>query len=562
MAREESGPAPPGAPALRAEALARLATDPFDVLILGGGINGAATAAALSARGARVGLVERRDFASATSQASSCLAWGGIKYLEGLELRLVRGLCRARNQLLRAYPTAVREVRFLAVHPRGFRHGRWKLVAGAWLYWVLGGGFTRAPRALGLADLAADEPVVSLDGVDGGFEYSDAWLPDGDARFTFGLVRAALRHGCTAANYVEALGSARGQDGWVTRARDAVSGRALEIRSRLLVNACGPWADEVNARDGVTTAHRHVLSKGVHLLVDRITGGDRVLAFFADDGRLFFAIPFGARTCLGTTDTPASDPAEGVTDADRRFVLDNANKRLRLARPLGVEDVIAERCGVRPLVVDAAGARGEDWMQLSRRHVVEVDGAAGRITTFGGKLTDCLNVGEEVCRAAQRLGVALTHPERRWYGEPGEEARRAFLAEARALGLDAPAPGGPGTPAERLWRRHGEDAPGLLSAIRRDPSAAEPLLGAGDTLRCEVEAAARRELVVRLDDFLRRRTSLSQVLRRDALRRDPGLLPVCRTLFGDAAEDRLAEYFAEDARSAPPSGAPADHTPS
>jgi glycerol-3-phosphate dehydrogenase len=552
-----SGPGPPGGRPSRAATLERLAAEPFDVLVLGGGINGAATAAALSTRGARVALVERRDFASATSQASSCLAWGGIKYLEGLEFGLVRGLCRARNELLRAYPTAVREVRFFAVHPRGFRHGRWKLVAGAWLYWALGGGFTRPPRALGLADLAAEEPAVALEGVDGGFEYSDAWLPDGDARFTFGLVRAALRHGCAAANYVEALGSARRGDGWVTSARDAVSGRTLEVRSRLLVNACGPWADEVNARDGATTAHRHVLSKGVHLLVERIGVGDRVLAFFADDGRLFFAIPFGGRTCLGTTDTPADSPGEGVTAEDRRFVLDNINKRLRLPRPLEADDVIAERCGVRPLVVDAAGARGQDWMQLSRRHVVEVDAATARVTTFGGKLTDCLNVGEEVCRAAQRLGVTLPHPDRRWYGEPGAEARQAFLREARTLGLDAPAPdGGAGTPAERLWRRHGEDAPLLLEAIRRDPRAAEPLFGAGDTLRCELEAAARDELVVRLDDFLRRRTSLSQVLRRDALRRDPTLLEACRTLFGDAAEGRLAEYFAEDAPSGPPPGAP------
>jgi glycerol-3-phosphate dehydrogenase len=282
-----------------------------------------------------------------------------------------------------------------------------------------------------------------------------------------------------------------------------------------------------------------------------------VLAFFADDGRLFFVIPLGDKTCIGTTDTPVERPEVGVTAEDRRFVLDNINKRLRLPRPLTEADVVAERCGVRPLVVDAAGAGGQDWMQLSRRHVVEVDLAAARITTFGGKLTDCLNVGEEVCLAAQRLGVTLSNPSRRWYGEPGAEAHQAFLREARALGLDAPVPGGgAGTPAERLWRRHGEDAPLLLEAIRRDPRAAEPLLGAGDTLRCELEAAARGELVVRLDDFLRRRTSLSQVLRRDALRRDPTLLEVCRTLFGDAAEDRLEEYFAEDAPTGPPTSAP------
>ncbi len=125
---------------------------------------------------------------------------------------------------------------------------------------------------------------------------------------------------------------------------------------RVLVNACGPYADEVNAAAGVPTTHHHVLSKGIHLIVDRLTPHPRVLTFFADDGRLFFVIPMGARTCIGTTDTRVDRPEVGVTAEDRRFVLDNINKRLRLPHPLADADVIAERCGVRPLVVDGAGA--------------------------------------------------------------------------------------------------------------------------------------------------------------------------------------------------------------
>ncbi|HET9554844.1 MAG TPA: glycerol-3-phosphate dehydrogenase/oxidase [Anaeromyxobacteraceae bacterium] len=530
---------------LRDAGLARLAGQVFDVLVLGGGINGAVAAAALSTRGASVALVERGDFASETSQASSCLVWGGIKYLETLEVGLVRRLCRARNELLRAYPSSVREVRFYAAHERTFRHARAKLVAGTWLYWALGGGFTAPPRPRSLDDMAREEPLVARDLLDGGFEYSDAWLPDGDARFVWGFVRAALDHGCAAVNYAEALGSRRGGGGWLTRVRDAVTGRELEIRSRLLVNACGPWADGVNARDGVATAHRHVLSKGIHLVVDRLTGSGRVLAFFADDGRLFFAIPLGHRTCIGTTDTPAERPDEGVTAEDRRFVLDNVNKRLRLERPLGEGDVVAERCGVRPLVVDAAGPGGRDWVQLSRRHVIEASEEARRVTVFGGKLTDCLNVGEELCREAARLGVALPHAARAWYGEPPAAERDDFQRQARALGLDAPGSAGGEAPSDRLWRRHGREAFALLEAIRRDPRAGEPLLGPGGCLRCEVEAAGRRELVVRLEDFLRRRTSLALVERREDLRRDPGLEEACRLLFGEQAAARRAEYFGE-----------------
>ncbi|HSN92311.1 MAG TPA: FAD-dependent oxidoreductase, partial [Anaeromyxobacteraceae bacterium] len=228
-------PRPRGSPALRNTNVEKLSRGTFDVLVVGGGINGAVSAAALAARGVSVALVDRGDFASATSQASSNLAWGGIKYLESLELGLVRKLCRARNELIRAYPSTVQEIRFYTSHARGFRHGRLKLLLGAWLYWAIGGFFTRRPRLLSREDIAREEPIVALEGLDGGFEYSDAFLHDNDARFVWLFVRSALDRGCIAANYVESLGSTREGDLWITRARDAVSGREIRIASRVLV---------------------------------------------------------------------------------------------------------------------------------------------------------------------------------------------------------------------------------------------------------------------------------------------------------------------------------------
>ncbi|HET6438645.1 MAG TPA: FAD-dependent oxidoreductase [Anaeromyxobacter sp.] len=531
------------APSLRQASIERLRRETFDVLVLGGGINGAVAAAALSARGARVALVDRGDFACSTSQESSNLIWGGIKYLESYEVALVRKLCRSRNQLLRAFPSSVREIRFYASHARGFRHPRWELVAGTWLYWILGSFFTRPPRALSRRIMAEEEPVLSLDGVDGGFEYSDAYLPEGDARFVWGFVRSALDHGCAAANYLEAQGARRQGELWVTTARDSVGGVELPIRSRLLVNACGPFADAVNAENGIATAHRHVLSKGIHLLVNRVTPGDRVLTFFADDGRLFFAIPAGTRTCIGTTDTPADRPEVGVTPEDRRFVLDNINKRLRLWRPLEERDIIAERCGVRPLAVDASGASLGDWMQLSRRSVVEADEGARHLTIFGGKLTDCLNVGERICAEAQRMGVALPLARRVWYGEPDRAVREEFFHQARLLGLEGLAKESPEPASDLLWRRHGLEAFSLLEAIRRDGAAAGVLVKETGLLRCEVEAAARREMVVTLEDFLRRRTRIAQAVPEEELRASPGVREACRTLFGEAAAARHAECF-------------------
>src|SRR5207237_8427243 len=156
---------------LRDTNLTRLVETRFDALVLGGGITGVVSAAALAARGARVALIDRGDFASVTSQQSSNLAWGGIKYLETYEFGLLRKLGRARNKLIRSYPSTVQEIRFLMSHEKSFRHGRWILMLGAWLYWVIGSFFTRRPRLLSVADIERDEPIVQTNGLDGGFEY-------------------------------------------------------------------------------------------------------------------------------------------------------------------------------------------------------------------------------------------------------------------------------------------------------------------------------------------------------------------------------------------------------
>jgi glycerol-3-phosphate dehydrogenase len=533
---------------LRSANVARLGGQVFDVLVVGGGINGAVSAACLAARGAKVALIDRGDFASMTSQESSNLAWGGIKYMESFEFGLVRKLCLSRNHLIRSYPSTVQEIRFYAVHTRGFRHGLLKLVLGTWLYWLIGNFFTRAPRRLSRATIAREEPIIELSGSDGGFEYSDAYLHDNDARFVFKFIRSALDYGCIAANYVESLGSRRGDDDvWITRARDVVAGADITIRSRVLLNAGGPLVDAMNGQAAVKTAHRHVFSKGIHLIVDRLTPNRRVLTFFADDGRLFFVIPMGPRTCIGTTDTRVESPTAHVTDEDRRFVLDNINKRLRLPAPLTDSDVIAERCGVRPLAVaiDGGARKTADWTQLSRKHVVEVDTRARHLSIFGGKLTDCLNVGEEVAAHVRALGVDLPFAEARWYGEPPDEARREFWHQARLMDLDGlTSPRSSEMLTPRLWRRYGAQAFGLLEDIRREPSMAEVLIEGAEYLRCEIELAARHEMIVTLDDFLRRRSKIALVVTQQALREAPGLHEACELLFGSAAQARYDEYFA------------------
>jgi glycerol-3-phosphate dehydrogenase len=532
---------------LRQNTIERLRQETFDVLVVGGGINGAVSAAALSGKGAKVALIDRGDFACFTSQESSNLAWGGIKYLETFDFVLVRKLCLSRNHLIRNFPSIVQEIRFLTTIPRGFRHNRLKLYAGTWLYWLFGNAFTRMPRLLSKAAVRREEPVVDVDKGAGSFEYSDAYLHDNDSRFVFGFIRSAMNNGCAAANYVESLGGARTAAGlWVTRARDVIDDQSFEIRSKVLINAAGPFADEHNGRTGQTTEHHHVFSKGIHLIVDRLTPNKRVLAFFATDGRLFFVIPMGARTCIGTTDTPVDSPYTQVTDDDRAFVLENINTYLKLPAPLTKDDIIAERCGVRPLAIKGKADGGRDFLQLSRKHAVDVNVAEKHLSIFGGKHTDCVNVGDEIGGYVARMGVTLPYPKYKWYGEPPAELRREFEHRAKLMKLDdLTDPASSEKLTSRYWRRYGMEAFELLEHIRADPAQAEVLIQGTEYTRCEVHHKARREMIVKLEDFLRRRSKIALVVRRDQIRQSPGLLEACQIMFGDEAQAKIDEYFHE-----------------
>ena len=533
---------------LRDTNIDRMRDGVVDVAIIGGGINGAVTAASLAGRGASVALVDRADFASETSQQSSNLVWGGFKYLENYELPLVYKLCQSRNRLMKAYPDNVAELSFLAALDDSSPYPPWFAALGATAYWGIGRFRTRSPRLLSAEAIKDTEPAIDISGVRGGIEYRDAYLRDNDARFVFGFVRSAIESGAAVANYVELTDARRVDRHWLVGLHDLESGERFEMRARTLVNAAGPYVDGLNSDWGVNTDHRIVYSKGIHLIVNRLTTSEhqRVLAFFDDSGRLFYVIPMGLRSVIGTTDTRTDDPRAGVTDDDRAFLLDQINKRLDLPKPLTTDDVIAERCGVRPLVVpNSGGDRTDvDWTSLSRKHEIEVDRARSVISIFGGKLTDCLNVGEEVADAVEDLGLPLEKDTGTWYGEPTSETRDVFYRQARLMRLDDLRVRPDVEPlSDRLWRRYGRRAFAMLEAIRSDPSMGEDIFGGTDYLRVELYLAASTEMVTRLEDFMRRRSKIEQVVPNADLGDTEGLREVCNILFGDKAEAKLAEFF-------------------
>lgn len=532
-------------PPERDAALAQLTHGVFDVLVVGAGINGAVSASALAGSGGRVALLDRGDFASGVSSSSSNLAWGGIKYLESGDLRLVRKLCLSRNQLMDAYPSTVREIRFFTSIRRGFRLWSIFVWLGALLYWLMGNCRMRAPRYLRARTIRTEVPVIEPAHIVGGLEYSDCYLYDNDSRFVFNFVRGAMDAGCAACNYCEVEGlDWRAADRlWIVSARDKVSKELLTVKTRSVVNATGPSADTLNRAVGIETAHHHVLSKGIHLIVDRVTDQNKVLTFFASDGRLFFVIPMGPKTCIGTTDTPVESAGVSVTTEDRDFVLANANELLNLDRPLTSDDVIAERVGVRPLAL-AGAQNGRDWVQLSRKHEIEVDQTRCYLSIFGGKLTDCINVGEEVVDRVLALGITLTGLRGQWYGEPSLTERAAFMARAANMQLDTLTPSGASEPLSlRFWRRYGNHAHRVLDWIEADVCEAEHLLGEAEYTKAELRVTAEREMIVTLEDFMRRRSKVEQVVRKQTIASDPALVELAALFFGtERAPDAVCQY--------------------
>jgi glycerol-3-phosphate dehydrogenase len=477
----------------------------YDVVIIGGGINGAVSAAALSARGLKVFLADERDFGGLTSSQSSNLIWGGIKYLQSYEFGLVFKLSRARARLMRNYPTKIINMGFFAAlgpnAPFGQLLGRF----GTLFYWAIGLFSTPMPALFGRAKLKIVEPTVYAENVRGAVEYFDGVMPDNDSRFVWDFVSRARELGATVKNYHRVQEITKVSNGFEIGIKNQISGEQFDVRAKVIVNAAGPFAKESNDLVGSKTKKDLVFSKGIHLAVRKLTSDNRVLTFWDEQGRIFYVIPMHDRSVIGTTDTRVLDPLEEVTEQDREFVLRQINLSMTLDQPLTVADIISERCGVRALVVDRNKDNSKsDWHKLSRKHSVETD-PQGVISILGGKFTDCINVGEEIVHKVRKF-IPVTSPSKPWFGE--EDSKQKASYEQVAAGLLAQ--GAITTQvANQLWRRHGSAAKAILETLEAQPEARELAFEGLDITFAELAFISQNEEVKTAEDLLRRRLPIA-----------------------------------------------------
>lgn len=370
---------------------------PFDVLVVGGGIVGAGVARDAAMRGLRTLLVEKSDFASGTSSRSSRLLHGGLRYLAQGRIGLVREASVEKMRLSRLAPHLCEALPFVFPVWKGGPWALWKLSLGVRLYDLLCGGRNLGNSAsFGPAALLREVPGLREEGLRGGVRYFDALT--NDARLVIDTLRSAAASGAIALNYTMLIAAERSSSDWRCTVRDELTGEAREIRARTVVNAAGAWAPGL--------PHSRVrlrLTKGVHLVAPRAALPVTQAVVLPEGRRILFAIPWGERVILGTTDTDYSgDPAQVRTDAaDIEYILGVVNGAFPRAR-LSAADLISSWAGVRPLIASGQAEAGEP-SDISRSHQIRV-GEPGWIDVAGGKLTTYRLMAEQ---AVDRLGEFL-----------------------------------------------------------------------------------------------------------------------------------------------------------
>ena len=478
---------------------------PADLLIIGGGINGAGVARDAAMRGLRTILVEQNDLGSGTSSRSSRLIHGGLRYLEQGELGMVLEANRERRTLQRIAPHLVWPLPFVFPVHRGDRISRWRLAAGMLLYDLLAMfRNVRLHRMLGKRRMLEAEPMLRDRGLLGGARYYDAQCDD--ARLVIATARSALQHGALVANYMAVVGLER-TAGRVVGAEleDRLTGERGVVRASVVVNASGPWSDQVRRMEDAGATPLLQPTKGVHVVVDRSRLDNRDAVAFTSpiDGRVMFVLPWGDLSYIGTTDTDSAESPDdlSVTEHDIVYLLRSANARFPSAR-LGVEDVRATWAGLRPLLVDrdrqVASSR-------SREHAI-ITGSGGMLTVVGGKLTTYRSLAAEVVDKAMRelrhRDGRPRHAEARTDEDPLPGGETADLSQFRERGLEL---GIPAVSVDHLLRHYGTEAAGIFNLGGADRRLFRRLLPAHPAIEAEVIHAVRRELAQTVEDVMVRR---------------------------------------------------------
>nr|WP_233343034.1 glycerol-3-phosphate dehydrogenase [Hyphomonas sp. Mor2] len=483
----------------------------YDILIIGGGINGAGIARDAAGRGLKVLLCEKDDLASHTSSASTKLIHGGLRYLEHYDFALVRKALIEREVLLQNAPHIIWPLRFVLPHHKELRPS-WLIRLGLFLYDHLGGRkVLPATRTLKRSDSSVFAPLKSE--FTKGFEYSDCWVDD--ARLVVLNAMDAKAHGARIMTGAECRAITRSGDGWIATLRQ--DGQAdMQVEAKTIINAAGPWVDHIAGAAGVKDTHAPQvrLVKGSHIIVPKLFDDERCFIFQAGDGRIVFAIPYEDNrfTLIGTTDLAFEGDLDQVEASPEEidYLCDLANQYFE--QTIRAKDVVATYSGVRPLFEDEA----KDASSVTRDYVLKLHAQDGApfVSVIGGKITTYRKLAEDVLKLLSphfpNLGAAWTKQAALPGGELPDADFEAFERDCAATysWLDQPT-------RHRLARTYGTRIDAVLGGASSMADLGKPF--GGGLYQREVDYLIEHEFARAPEDILKRRTKLGLHLTPDEI---------------------------------------------
>ncbi len=514
----------------------RLDQEQFDVLVIGGGITGAGVALDAAARGYRVALVEKADFASGTSSKSTKLAHGGIRYLPQFDFAMIREGVIERGLMVRHAPFLVRPLPFVIPV---YEHMPWPsslpvrpptdfglalvLDIGLWMYDLMAGRLNIGRhKRISAEETLRRVPKLRHAGLKKALLYYDAQT--NDAQLTVTVLRTAAQFGAVVTNYTQVTGFTRANgklNGAVVC--DVLTGQEVTVSARHIINATGVFAEQVAALTGDESKATVEPSKGIHLVVARERlriSNTAVVLPETEDGRILYIIPWSARAIIGTTDTGTGDLDDPqASPADIAYLLKHVNKYLEA--DLTDDDILSVYAGYRPLVK----SRGARAAELSRTHVV-LQEVNGMVTIVGGKLTTYRRMAQDTVDVlSKRDGMPTSHPTQKLLlsGAIGWRSTRHTI-EARGQQLELAQDS-----IEHLAFTFGSNAHAVLDLIEKDERLGKRLLSDLPYLLAEVVYACQAEMAMTLEDVLARRT---RIILEDA-DRGAGIAPEVAALIAD-----------------------------
>lgn len=453
----------------------------FDIVIIGGGASGLGAAVDAASRGHSVLLVEQADFAKGTSSRSTKLVHGGVRYLKQGNVSLVLEALRERGLLCRNAPHLVHSLPFVIPNYHWWEGPFYGI--GMKVYDGLAGRLGLEPsRWLTREDVIELLPNIETEGLNGGIIYHDGQFDD--SRLAINLAQTASEKGSVLVNYMRCCGLIKdGAHIAGALLRDEESGREIEVRAKVVINATGVFADAVRRMDDAESKPMLSPSQGIHFVLPRefLPGDTAIMIPKTDDGRVLFAVPWHGRVVVGTTDTPVEESSlePRALPEEIDFIFTQVSRYL--TRDPKREDVLSVYAGLRPLIKAEAGSTAA----LSRDHLITISDS-GLITLAGGKWTTYRKMAEDVIDHAEMIG-ALDH-------------RQCVTHELPVHGSQS------ATADETHLHYYGSDADGIRALITTEPALGEPLHPRLEFLKAEVIWHVRHEMARTVEDVLARRT--------------------------------------------------------